>query len=245
MSAEVRVLPDPGAVCREAASLFLSAADTAIKEKGVFAVALSGGGTPRGLFRLLASDEFISRVGWPNVHFFWADERCVPPDNPDSNYGDASALMLSRLPTPKANIHRIKGELGPEVAASEYEAELGSFFGRGRVPSFDLILLGMGADGHTASLFPGSEALSERDSLAVPVHVDRLGGWRVTLTIPVINNAGRVVFLVTGRSKAGVVKEILAGGADGKKYPAALVAPRAGNTMWLIDKEAGEKVGTR
>ena len=238
MTGDLSVLPDSEAVARAAASIFVEDACREIALSGRFTLAISGGSTPGGFFRLLASDEFRSQVDWGRIHFFWADERCVPPADKDSNYGSAYNIMLSKLPVPPENIHRIKGELEPETAASEYGAELRAFFGGDTAPRFSLIYLGVGDDGHTASLFPGSDALNESGRFAVAVYSEPLKSRRVTLTLPVINNAARVVFLVSGKPKARIVKEVIEGGAGISPYPVCLVKPKTGKAIWLMDRDA-------
>lgn len=231
----IEVCPDLAALSRRSAELFLIAAAAAIAKKGRFAVAISGGATPRLLYQLLASTEFRGRLAWEKLHIFWADERCVPPTAPESNYGAAYEILLSRVPLPAVNIHRIQGELPPVQAADAYEEELRRFFGEERLPVFDLILLGVGADGHTASLFPETLQAMASGRLAAPVYVARLNSHRVTLTLPVINSARRVLFLAAGKEKAPVVREIVEG--KNTSYPAALVRPQ-GELIWLLDKEA-------
>lgn len=231
----VRVLPDIDGVSREAANRFIAAAGKHISSQGRFAVAISGGSTPLNFFSLLGSIMYAGKIEWSRVHFFWVDERCVPKDSRESNFKGAWDYLLSKVPIPEANIHRIKGELSPEDGAVEYEKELKGFFGAG-VPEFDLIFLGMGGDGHTASLFSASDSLKEAEKPAVPVYVEKLKSWRVTLTLPVLNNARSVVFLVTGKNKACVLKEIIEN--KNLNYPAGLIKPENGSLIWLIDEEA-------
>jgi len=230
----IEVCPDLATLSRRGAELFLTTAKAAIAERGRFAVAISGGSTPLPLYQLLASEEFCGRLDWEKVHFFWADERCVPREHPDSNYGAAHDILLSRVPLPAANIHRIQGELPPQQAADAYEEQLHRFFDK-ELPVFDQVLLGMGADGHTASLFPETLPSMASGRLAAPVYLARLNSHRVTLTLPVINSARRVVFLVAGKDKAPVLREIV--GVGNTSYPAALVEPQ-GEVIWLLDKEA-------
>jgi 6-phosphogluconolactonase len=214
-----------------AAELFVTLAADAIAARGRFVVALSGGSTPRATYELLASHDFAARVCWRCVHVFWGDERSAPPDHADSNYRMAREAVLEKVPVPETNIHRICGELPPHEAAKAYTSELGAVLGkRGR---FDLVLLGMGADGHTASLFPRSAALDERVAPVVPVYVERLRSWRVTLTLPVINASRNVVFLVRGAGKAGALARIRAG----EPLPAGLVQPDSGQLIWLVDQQ--------
>jgi 6-phosphogluconolactonase len=232
--AEIHVSEDLELLSLRAAELFASCAGEYTTWKKNFRAALSGGATPTRLHALLASEPYRSRVDWRGVEIFFGDERCVPPEHRDSNFRAADEALLSHVP---ARVHRIPGELPPREAALRYEEEIRRAFGFGAgVPSLDLVLLGLGADGHTASLFPGTAALDETERLAAEVYVERLDSWRVTLTLPVLNAARKVVFLVSGREKAGIVREIIAG-ADGG-YPASLVRPTAGSVLWLLDKAA-------
>lgn len=229
---DFRVYPDAGALARAAAEHIVAQAAKAVAARGRFSVALSGGATPRPTYELLATGEFAARVDWSRVHVLWSDERCVPPDHADSNYRLAREALLDRVPLPAGNVHRIRGELPPEQAAAAYESELEVTLGTdGRL---DLILLGLGADGHTASLFPDTAALHERTRWVVANHVEKLSAWRVTLTLPVIDAARDVVFLVSGRSKA----EILARVRIGEPLTAALVQPLEGQLTWLVDEAA-------
>lgn len=223
------------------AALFLNAARQALAARGHFTVALSGGTSPIPFFRSLACEAMHSGVDWAAVHVFWADERCVPPDHVESNFRLADDLFLSRLPVPGATVHRVPGELPPDEAARRYEEELARSFPFGDLPVFDLVLLGVGNDGHTASLFPGTALDGFPGRKAVAVYVEKLKSHRVTLTLPVINNARQVVFLVTGAGKARIVAEILEG-ADGAGYPAAQVVPRKGRLVWLLDGDAASKL---
>ncbi len=231
------VCADLDHLARRAAAEWVRTADEAITRTGRFAVALSGGNTPRALYAKLAGEEFRARIAWERWHFFWGDERSVPPDHPDSNYRTAFEALLSRVPVPPANIHRIETERGPAEAAAAYETALRDFFAvpRGGFSRFDLILLGIGEEGHTASLFPGSAALEESERLVVAVYVEKLSTDRITLTLPALNSAAEVAFLVSGKSKAEVVKRTLRDGAD---LPAARVAPADGRLLWFLDKEA-------
>src|ERR1051325_1128440 len=198
----VRVFDDADGVARAAAETFARLSREAAEERGAFPVALSGGTTPRRVYELLASDEYRVRVEWPKVHVFFGAERTVPPDHAESNYRMASEALLSRVALPSENVHRIEG-LGDAAAnASDYESVMRGFFGDVDWPRFDLVFLGMGDDGHTASLFPNTTALAEQRAWVAANWVEKLGAWRVTLTAPVINAARRVLFLVTGASKA-------------------------------------------
>jgi 6-phosphogluconolactonase len=245
---EFRVTPDAVSLARAAAEYFVTVAIEAIAARGWFAVVLSGGSTPRATYALLSTEEFASRVDWSRVHIFWGDERCVPPDHSDSNYRMAREALLDHVLLPACNVHRIRGEMNPEEAAADYERALRSFFGwqpRGKeigderpVPRFDLVLLGMGEDGHTASLFPGTAALHEGTRWVVAHYVDKLGAWRVTLTLVAINAAAHVVFIVSGAGKAERLQQVLAGPYQPDVLPAQLIRPGGGHLLWLVDAAA-------
>jgi 6-phosphogluconolactonase len=235
---KIEVLPDLEALSLRAASIFVSASRDSIVTKKRFAVAISGGSTPRKLYTLLGSEAYRHQVDWPRVHFFWADERCVPKEDEASNFRTAFDALLSKIALSDKNIHRMKGEEAPDKAARDYEEEIRRFFGESERPRFDLIMLGMGEDGHTASLFPGSKSLEETVRLAIPVYLEEPKKSRITLTLPVLNDADQILFLVTGPSKAAVLSEILGGGEKKKGFPAAMICPAHGNVIWLIDREA-------
>ena len=229
---EFQVYPHPDSLAQAAAEQIVDLAATAIAEREWFIVALAGGSTHRPTYERLAADPLASRVDWAHVQVFWGDERSVPPDHPDSNYRMAREALLDHVPIPEANIHRIRGEVVPDWAASSYEMELEKVLGlTGR---FDLVLLGIGADGHTASLFPGTKVLEEQEYAVDAVHLGGERGWRVTLTLPVINAARRVMFLVTGAEKAEALARIRAG----EMLPAARVQPGDGELVWLVDRDA-------
>jgi len=234
------VCRDAGELNQKAAQRFIAAADRAAKSTGRFAVVLSGGSTPKGLYALLATPPFAERIPWPRVHLFWGDERCVPPDHADSNYRMAHEVLISRVALPAANVHRLRGEIEPQVAAAEYEQLLKEFFSlsKGAPPRFDLILLGLGDDGHTASLFPGSVALKETQRLVVANFVDKLSAHRLTLTLPVLNHGAEVAFLVAGHAKAAVVNAILGTKTAAPILPAAQVRPVRGRLVWLVTQDA-------
>jgi 6-phosphogluconolactonase len=238
---EIRTYPDAANLAWAAAEHFATLAAEAIAVRGRFAVALSGGSTPRATYTLLAGDEFAARVDWPRVHVFWGDERCVPPDHPESNFRLADEALLSHVPIPPGNIHRVRGELEPEAAAQDYATALYRFFGT-TWPRFDLVLLGMGDDGHTASLFPNSAALHEtaRSVVAVTAYYQDRPAQRVTLTPPAINAARRVLFLVTGAAKAEILQAVLEG-PEGP-YPAQRIRPTSGHLAWLVDVEAASQL---
>jgi len=216
VKADIRVVEDAGELRRMAAQEFLDRAGEAVIQNNTFTVALSGGSTPRGLYSLLAnpSAPFLERVPWESTHFFWGDERHVPPEHPDSNYRMAYETLLSKVPVPPENVHRIRAENPDPVRVAEnYEAELQEFFryGDSEWPRFDLVLLGMGADGHTASLFPGTEILFE-EKLAVSAQwIETYNAHRISLTPPVLNHASGVIFLVSGGEKAGTLRTVFGG----------------------------------
>ena len=239
---EVRILPDLEVLSREGAAIFLRLSEKCIPSKGRFVVALSGGATPRRSYSLLSEVPHRDQVDWQRVHFFWTDERCVPKEDEASNFKLAFDAFLSKVPVPEENLHRIRGEKEPAEGAEGYEKEIGAFFGREGSPVFDLMILGVGEDGHTASLFPDSEALLETDKFVIPVYLRRPGFDRVTLSLPVLNHGDHVLFLVSGRSKAAIVREILGKRGKRKNYPAGLVRPVNGRVIWLIDEEAASKL---
>ena len=232
---ELEVHPDADALTQAAAAHFVEQAEQAIAARGRFVVALAGGETPRATYALLASRAFVARVDWLRVHTLWSDERCVPPSHRDSNYRMARAVLLSKIPILNTNVHRIRGELDPAWAAMAYESELEALLGPdGR---FDLVILGMGTDGHTASLFPGATALEEQTRWVVETYVEKSRTWRVTLTLPVINAARQVTFLVSGTDKAEALARIQAG----EPLPAGLVQPTEGKLTWLVDQQASHR----
>lgn len=239
---EVRVFENVAGLMEATAQEILKAAQQAVSEHGRFTWALSGGSTPRGLYRLLASGPFRDLMPWEAIHFFWGDERHVPPDHPESNFRMAREAMLDAVPVPPGNVHRIRAEEpDAERAAAEYEDELRSFFdlAQGEWPRFDLILLGLGKDGHTASLFPGGTAVHERERLVVAVIAP---GVRITLTPPVLNNAGRAVFLVSGEDKAQALQSVIEGERNPERYPAQAVE---GNRLWMMDRPAARLLARR
>jgi 6-phosphogluconolactonase len=235
-SPDVRIFESPRELAEAAARRFAEEAARGILEKGRFAVALAGGSTPKATYELLAA-EYRDALDWSKVHVFFGDERSVPPDHEDSNYRMAHETLLSRVPVGSA--YRMRGELNPREAATLYEEELTAFFGG--PPNLDLILLGIGEDGHTASLFPRTPALDVRDRWVVENPVEKLGTTRITLTVPAINAAQKVAFLVAGEGKAEALKEILEGNADPRDYPAKLIRPTEAST-WMLDQTAATDV---
>jgi 6-phosphogluconolactonase len=243
VSVTYRVWPTPAEVAAGAAELFVSAANAAVAARGVARIAVSGGTTPKAMFALLAdkSAPYLARVPWDKLHLFWVDERCVPPTDPESNYRMTNEEMLSKVPLPAAQIHRMEGELEPEVAASKYEDEIRAEFGPGH-PVFDLVLLGMGDDGHTASLFPHTQALFEMVRLVVANHVLQKETWRITLTWPVINHGSEVAFLIESASKAQVLHDVLLGAYDPEAKPSQWIRPESGKLTFLLDAAAAAKL---
>jgi 6-phosphogluconolactonase len=234
-------LPDAEAVSIRAASIVIDRAKTAQDSRGRFSLAVSGGSTPLRLFELLATS-FRKDIDWGQTEIFWADERCVPPDHKESNYKGAYDALLSRVDIPPEKVHRIRGEMSPEEGAREYEEELLRCFGSAGLPAFDLVILGVGEDGHTASLFPDAPSLSEENRFAIPVYAGKLQSGRITLTLPVLNNAAAILFLVTGRKKAGILREIIGNRKQRPKYPASLIQSVRGETIWLVDSEASSQL---
>lgn len=231
----VLVYETPTELAQAAARDFAARAKSAIEERGRFAVALAGGSTPKATYEVLARD-YAEDFDWGAVHAFFGDERTVPPDHEDSNYRTAREALLDHVPVGSA--HRMRGELPPEEAASAYEEDLREFFGPDGLPRFDLILCGIGDDGHTLSLFPETAALDVTDRLVVANPVLKLETMRLTLTVPVVNAAHAVSFLVAGEGKAAAVKEILEGNAVPRAYPAKYVDPQSGDLTWMVDRAA-------
>jgi 6-phosphogluconolactonase len=237
---EIIVAEDLQELSRIAADRFVRLAATSISSSGRFTVALAGGSTPKSLYRLLSSDEYKTKIDWAHVFFFFGDERFVPADDPESNYRMARENLLDPIDIPSANIFRWHTETGsPDEVAANYEEMLREFFNLGEsVPCFDLILLGLGADGHTASLFPNSPALGETKRLAISNRVEKFGAYRLTFTFPLINNAANIIFLVSGPEKAFALTEILKETGNFQKYPARAVRPVGGELIWLVDEQA-------
>lgn len=238
----VTIYPDHEDLVQGAATLITGLAFDAVAASGRFTVALAGGGTPRPVYELLATPAFANRIPWDKVHVFFGDERCVAPDDPRSNFRMAREALLDHVPLPQGNIHRIAGEDDPVQAAAAYELGLRGLFVAEDPPVFDLICLGLGQDGHTASLFPGTAALAEKKRLVVAQHVEAVDAWRVTLTPAVINAARDVVFLVEGVGKAEVLQRVLQGPHEPDLLPAQLVQPHQGRTHWLVDAAAAHGV---
>ena len=237
----IQIFPNSEALARAAAEHFVARCREAVERRGVFAVALSGGSTPKLLFELLAdpNEPFRDQIPWSNIQFFWSDERHVLPDHPDSNYRMANEAMLSRVSVAKSNVHRVPSENpSADEAASEYEQTLIETTHQS-LPQLDLILLGLGPDGHTASIFPGSDVLHETKRLVAAPWVEKFQTYRITMTLPLLNNGASVVFLVSGAEKAKIVKEVLEGPEN---YPAQAVKPAHGELLWMLDKDAAGEI---
>jgi len=248
---EIRILADGAAIARRAAQEFVQAAADAVRTRGSFNVALAGGSTPKALYNLLVNDPALrSQVPWDKMHLLFGDERHVPPDHPDSNFRMATETMISKAPVKPEQVTRIKGEY-PDAgqAALEYEKALREYFKLkdGEYPRFDLVLVGMGNEGHTLSLFPGTKALHADGRIAVRNWVGKLYAERITLTAPAASNAARVIFMVTGADKAPALKGVLEGPFEPEQLPAQLLQPKNGKLLWVVDTAAGSmlSVGIR
>ncbi|MGA2694621.1 MAG: 6-phosphogluconolactonase [Terriglobales bacterium] len=242
LSSEIRVLPTQSDLFRAAAAEFADCSARAVSERGRFTVALSGGSTPRGMFALLASGA-IPNVPWDKIYFFWGDERHVPPDNSESNYRMANEAMLSKVPVPVENVFRIPAEgKDANVVADTYEQTVRGFFALkpGEFPRFDLILLGMGPDGHTASLFPGTAALQETKRIFVANWVEKMGDFRFTLTYPAINHAAEIAFLISGPDKAATLQQVLEN--KSAHLPSQRIQANNGKLLWFVDQAAARNL---
>ncbi|MFZ0548321.1 MAG: 6-phosphogluconolactonase [Candidatus Promineifilaceae bacterium] len=244
----IEIFSSTKSIARFALHEILVTADTAIKERRLYSLVLSGGGTPEPLFRLFATPPFRDTIPWQHIHLFWGDERCVPPDQEGSSYFQALTLFINSVPIPPQNVHRAQGELPPQEAAENYRRQLAQFNHdynmKGDIPRFDMVLLGMGSDGHTASLFPDKVPLEAATETVVAVTADYDGrpANRVTMTPPVFNNARNILFLVAGESKAQAVSAVLHGPHNPHHYPAQLIHPTSGQLTWLLDKAAASLI---
>jgi len=242
MKPEIRIFKDVEALSRAAADLFVRQAAESVAARDRFLVALNGGSTPIRLFQLLSAD-FRADVDWRRVHVFWGDERCVPPDDPGSSYGQAREILLRHVPIPDLNIHRIQGELGPAEASKDYSLLLKGFaVPLLEWPRFDLVYLGMGEDGHTASLFPGSPLDVSEPTMPVTAHYQDRPANRVTLTPVVFNSARMIAFMATGEKKAKTLAEVLSGRYNPERYPAQRIDPGKGRMIWLVDEDAASRL---
>ena len=240
------IWPDLHSLALASARHFAEKVQAAVARRGLARVAISGGTTPQAVFELLAdpSHGFVNTLPWDKLQLYWVDERCVPPDHPESNYGVCKRLLLDKVALPASNVHRMEGELDPEEAASRYESELRNSMKLegAESPAFDLLLLGMGDDGHTASLFPHTEGLHEMGRLSIANHVPQKDAWRVTLTWPVINQAHEVVFEIAGAAKANRVAEVFAGPRDPERLPTQFIRPANGRLLVQLDEMAAAKL---
>ena len=242
MNSKLRIFDDLEELSRYAAKLFVEQAAQSIAARNQFLVALNGGNTPMRLFQLLATDA-RAQVDWNKVHIFWGDERCVPPEDSGSSYGQARETLLSRVPIPDSHIHRIKGELGPSGASKEYSLTLKNLASPPLDwPRFDLVYLGMGEDGHTASLFPGSPVHVSEPAMPVTAHYQDRPANRVTLTQPVFNSARLVAFMATGAKKANTLAEVLSDRYNPELYPVQRINPKEGELIWLVDEDAASRL---
>lgn len=241
MQRRVDIYPATGELELAAEREVLGIIRRSLEERGVCTISLSGGETPRGLYRRLAALEGGRAPDWGRIHVCFGDERMVPPDDPESNYGMVRDELICRIALPAGHVHRIRGERSPEVAAAEYAAELARTLplSGGR---FDCVLLGLGTDGHTASLFPGTEVVRERERTVRGVYVPSLSAWRVTVTLPVINGARDVLFLVSGGKKSEIVRRVLQAPGPDPEIPATLVSPEDGSLHWMLDGDAAESL---
>jgi 6-phosphogluconolactonase len=238
---EVRILADANAIAQTAAAEFLDTALDAVRQEGSFSVALAGGSTPKDLYGLLSNNPLQAKVPWGKIQFFFGDERHVPPDDRESNFRMATEAILAKAPIDPKQVHRIKSEKpNASEAAQEYEQELRESFKLkpDQLPRFDLVLLGMGPEGHTASLFPGTKALREQRRLVVSNWVGKLYTDRITLTPPVLNNAARIIFMAHGAEKAPALKAVLEGPYEPDQLPAQMINPPKGRVVWLVDPSA-------
>lgn len=241
-----RIFPHPAEVAQAAAQFFTDAAAKAVQARGRARIAISGGTTPKAMFSLLAdpTQPLLKQVPWGKLDLYWVDERCVPPTHADSNYRMTNETLLSKVPLDPARIHRMEGELDPEAAAARYESTIRNTFRLegAETPTFDLILLGMGDDGHTASLFPHTEAISDLTHIVVANHVPQKDTWRITLTWPVINQAREVAFLIEGEAKAQVLHDVLLGPYQPDTFPSQIIRPASGHLTLLLDTSAASKL---
>ena len=240
----VIILPDSYNLALEAARRFVHLASQASENRGIFTVSLAGGSTPGQMYEILASAPHLAMVDWTRVFVFWGDERCVPPDHSDSNYRKAKEALLDQVPIPADHIYRIPAELPPEQAAEVYEESLLQFFSslpdeeQRQQARFDLVLLGMGDDGHTASLFPGTPAIHEHTRWVRAQYIDKMAAWRITLTPAILNRARHIILLVSGQAKSYTLPRVLYGTYQPERYPAQVIKPPEGELEWLVDEAA-------
>jgi 6-phosphogluconolactonase len=245
-TATLHVSASASEVAKASAELFTDSIVAAVAARGLARIAISGGSTPKAMFALLAdpAGPYLSRIPWDSLQLFWVDERCVPPTDADSNFRMTSEAMLSKVPLSPANVHRMEGELDPTVAAARYESEIRNTFKLegAETPTFDLILLGMGDDGHTASLFPHTEGLNEMSPIVIANHVPQKDTYRITLTWPVINQGREVAFVIAGKDKAEVLSRVLTGPYDPETLPSQLIRPSSEQVTFLLDTAAAAQL---
>ena len=244
---EIRIVEDPTELASVAANEFQRLAKAAVEKKGSFNVALSGGSTPKAMFDLLAGDRYKDTILWSKIHLFWGDERHVPSDDKDSNYRMTKEHLLSSIPIPPANVHRVETEnADAQQVAAGYQQHLQQYFDLSatEIPQFDLVFLGMGDDGHTASLFPGTDAVHDTENLVAAPLVEKFNTYRITITPKVINNSDCVIFLVKGKEKADALVRVIEGEKDVDRYPAQIVNPTHGSVLWLCDRASSSKLSS-
>ncbi|HJT58531.1 MAG TPA: 6-phosphogluconolactonase [Ktedonobacteraceae bacterium] len=239
----IAIYPNIDVISQQAAQYIVRIATESIARQSRFTIALSGGTTPRKLYGLLGTEPYLSQIDWVLTHIFWSDERCVPPDNEESNYHMAHEVLLSKIPIPATQVHRMPAEmLNRNVASQEYADEMRQVFGTDDIPHFDLIQLGMGPEGHTASLFPHQASLHEQQRLVMPVSVPKPPPDRLTFTPPLLNAARNVLFLLTGSDKAAALHAVLESPYNPDEYPAQIVRPSDGEVTWMVDTAAAQKL---
>ena len=245
-SPEIIVVPNPETLARKTADIIYRRMQAILAASDHFSWVLAGGSTPKGLYALMAeSPDYRDHIPWDRIHFFWGDDRHVPPDDAESNYRMAYESLLSKVPVPVENIHRIRTEMpDADQAAANYAGALGKFFKlpSDQLPRFDCVLLGMGPDGHTASLFPGTRALGETKKWVVANWVDKLKTFRITMCVPVLNNAAMVIFLISGPQKAAVLRDVLEGDFQPDHLPSQRIHPVNGKLLWLVDQPAAARL---
>lgn len=240
----VRIFKDSLQLSKEAAEIFVHAAKEAVQERGKFIVALTGGSSPKQLYHLLADSPFREQVPWEHTFVFWGDERWVPLTDEQSNFKMAQEMLLRHVQIPKSQIFPMWQEQKPEIFARQYEERLREFLDK-KKPQFDLILLGMGDDGHTASLFPGTAVLAEKEKWVSAYYLEPQEMYRITLTAPLINQARKIIFLTFGEKKANALSEVLEGERNPTKFPAQLINPKNGEVLWLVDEAAAQKLSSQ
>src|SRR5579863_1626231 len=242
----IAIYPDLATISQQAAAYIMRIINEAIVTRGRFAIALSGGNTPKELYGLLGSEPYKSQIDWQLVDIFWSDERCVPPDDAESNYNMAHEVLLRHIPIPAAQVHRMPADQPDRDAASlAYTQEMQRVFGTNGIPGFDLLQLGMGPEGHTASLFPHQPSLHETERLVMPVSVPKPPPDRLTFTPPILNAARNVLFLVTGADKADALQAVIEGPSNPDEYPAQIVRPPGGEVTWMLDSAIAQKISVK